>query len=124
MQRQFTAYRALAIIVGILLTVLVFVAVPFKYLPADGSSAQSFGTDLTSVVGVAHGWFYIAYLIVSVTIIRRARWSLGFSILVLLAGLVPILIFFVEQMVVGRLRAQFPELVSTGSTTGDASTTG
>ncbi|MDQ6642010.1 MAG: hypothetical protein M3Y66_05880, partial [Actinomycetota bacterium] len=42
----------LAIIVGILLTLLVFVAMPLKYLVAGGTSAQHFGDVLTSIVGV------------------------------------------------------------------------
>ena len=113
MQKLFTAYRVLATIVGILLTILVFVAVPLKYLPDDGTSTQTFGEDLTSIVGVTHGWFYIAYVAVSLVIVRRSRWSIGFSLLTLLAGLIPILIFSVERQVVRRLRAQHPELAAT-----------
>jgi integral membrane protein len=108
--KLFNAYRVLATVVGILLTILVFVAVPLKYLPDDGTSAQTFGQDLTSIVGVTHGWFYIAYLGVSLVIVRRSRWSVGFSLLVLLAGLIPILIFWVESRVVRRLRAENAEL--------------
>jgi integral membrane protein len=74
----FSAYRVLAIIVGVLLTVLVFVAVPLKYLPAEGSSLQVTGDHLTAFVGVAHGWIYMVYLAVSFFLSRRARWSLGF----------------------------------------------
>lgn len=110
MTKLFPAYRILATTVGILLTVLVFVAVPLKYLPDTGTSQQVFGNNLTAIVGVAHGWFYIAYLIVSFLIARRSRWRLGFTLLTLLAGLIPILIFWVEIQVVRRLRAQYPEL--------------
>lgn len=110
MQKLFNAYRVLATIVGILLTILVFVAVPLKYLTDDGTSVQTFGEDLTSIVGVTHGWFYIAYLGVSLVIVRRSRWPIGFSLLILLAGLVPILIFWVESRVVRRLRAENAEL--------------
>ena len=110
MSRLFNAYRVLATVVGILLTILVFVAVPLKYLSADGSSNADLGETLTSVVGVTHGWIYIAYLGVSLVIARRSRWPLGFTLLTLLAGLVPILIFWVERQVVRRLRTQYPEL--------------
>jgi len=109
----FTAYRVLALIVGVLLTVLVFVAMPLKYFPADGTSLQVTGEHLTSFVGIAHGWIYMVYLGVSFFLSRRARWSLPFTLLVLLAGLVPILIFWVERQVVRRLRSQYPELAST-----------
>ena len=48
MRNLFSAYRVLAMIVGVLLTVLVFVAVPLKYLPADGTSLQLTGDHLTA----------------------------------------------------------------------------
>lgn len=110
MVKLFNAYRFLATIVGVLLTILVFVAVPLKYLSDDGTSAQTFGENLTSIVGVTHGWFYIAYVAVSLVIVRRSRWPIGFALLTLLAGLVPILIFWVESRVVRRLRDENPEL--------------
>ena len=74
----------LAIIVGILLTVLVFVAVPLKYFPDEGTSTQVFGENLTSIVGVVHGWIYIAYVAVAFFLSRRVKWGPGFTVLVLL----------------------------------------
>jgi integral membrane protein len=110
----FTAYRVLAMIVGVLLTVLVFVAVPLKYFPGDGSSLQVTGDNLTAFVGVAHGWIYMVYLVVSFALSRRLRWAWAFTGLVLLAGLIPILIFWVERRVTQRVRAEHPELVTAG----------
>ena len=110
--RLFPAYRVLAMIVGVLLTILVFVAVPLKYFPADGTSLQQFGDQLTSIVGVAHGWIYMVYLVVSFALSRRMRWPVPFTILVLLAGLIPILIFWVEHQVTLRVRREHPELAS------------
>jgi integral membrane protein len=110
----FPAYRVLALIVGVLLTVLVFVAMPLKYLPADGSSLHVTGDHLTAFVGIAHGWIYMVYLGVSFFLSRRTRWSLPFTLLVLLAGLVPILIFWVERRVTQRVRRENPELATAG----------
>jgi integral membrane protein len=109
----FSAYRVLALVVGVLLTALVFVAMPLKYLPAEATSPQVLGDHLTTFVGIAHGWIYMVYLVVSFFLSRRARWSLGFTVLVLLAGLVPILIFWVERQVTHRVRREHPELVAT-----------
>jgi integral membrane protein len=105
----FSAYRILAPIVGVLLAFCSFVVLPMKYLATDGTTVQKLGENL-SILWVAHGWFYIAYVIVAFLIARKARFSLQFSILVLLAGLIPLLIFWVEGRVTSRLRAQFPEL--------------
>ena len=125
MRNLFTAYRVLAMIVGVLLTVLVFVAMPLKYLADEGTSLQATGDDLTMYVGIAHGWIYMVYLAVAFALSRRLRWPMPFTGLVLLAGVVPILIFWVERQVTQRVRRERPELVvSTSSTTGGGSTSG
>jgi integral membrane protein len=102
----------LAIVVGILLTSLVFVAMPLKYLLTEGTGAQVFGDHLTTVVAVGHGYLYLAYLLVSFLLWRQTRWPLPFAVLVLLAGLLPVLIFFIERMVNRRVRRENPELVT------------
>lgn len=106
----FTLYRVLAPVVGVLLATLVFVGVPLKYLATQGTSMQSFGSDVTAVVGVAHGFLYMAYLVVAFLLWRWARWPIAFAILVLLAGLIPLVIFWVERSVVRRFREEYPEI--------------
>lgn len=112
MKKLFGIYRVLAIVVGVLLTILVFVGLPLKYLTTDGTSLQQTGDTITTVVGIAHGWLYMAYVIVAFLLARRARWSLPFTLLALAAGLIPILIFWVEHRVTQRMRAEHPELAS------------
>ena len=112
MKNLFNTYRVLAIVVGILLTVLVFVGLPLKYLTADGTSLQHTGELVTTVVGIAHGWLYMAYVVVAFFLSRRARWTLPFTLLALAAGLIPILIFWVEHRVTQRVRTEHPELVA------------
>jgi len=102
----FRAYRVLAILVGVLLTVLVFVAMPMKYFLTEGSDLQSFGDSLTMVVAIGHGYLYMAYLVVAFFLARKARWTLGFTLLMLVAGLVPVLIFFVEHWVARKFLAE------------------
>ena len=111
MRRLFTTYRVLAIVVGILLAFGTFVAIPLRYLTTEGSDAQELG-DTLSLVWVLHGWMYMVYLVVAFLFARRSRWSLPFTLLMLVAGLVPILIFWVEHRVVQRTRVEHPELVS------------
>jgi integral membrane protein len=109
----FPTYRVLAIVVGTLLTILVFVGMPLKYLPTEGTSPQVFGDNVTAIVGVTHGFLYMAYLVVAFLLWRYARWSLPFAVLVLAAGVLPILIFFIEHEVTKRIREEHPELVAT-----------
>ena len=108
MEKLFGAYRILAPIVGVLLTFNSFVVLPMKYLLTDGSTLQKLGEDL-SVLWVVHGWFYMAYFVVAFLLARRSRWSIQFTLLMLVAGLVPVLIFWVERVVVRKVRAEQPE---------------
>jgi len=107
--RLFTAYRVLAIIVGVLLAFCSLVALPLKYLATDGSSLQTFGED-ASIMWVAHGWVFIIYVVVTFLLAREARWSIPFTVLALVAGLIPLVIFWVERSVVRRMREEHPEL--------------
>jgi integral membrane protein len=102
------AYRILAYVVGVLLAFGALVVLPCKYLLTDGSTLQKFGED-ASIVWLFHGWIYIVYFIVTFFLAVRVRWTIPFTILVLVAGLIPLLIFWVEHWVMQRLKADNPE---------------
>lgn len=110
MDKLFFAYRILAPVVGVLLTFNSFVVLPMKYLLTEGTDLQRLGEDL-SVLWVVHGWFYMAYFVVAFLLARRSRWSTKFTLLMLVAGLVPVLIFWVERWVVAKVRAESPDIV-------------
>ncbi len=105
----FNAYRLLAIVVGVLLAFCALVALPTKYLLTEGSGLQRFGED-ASIMWVVHGWIFMVYVVVAVLLARRARWSLGFTLLMLVAGLVPLIIFWVERVVARKVREETPDL--------------
>ena len=91
-------FRVMAWVTGVMLLVLVFVAMPMKYLGDDES--------LVRVVGVAHGWLYIVYLIAALTLAYQARWRPLKTILVVLAGTVPFASFVAERKVVADARQE------------------
>jgi integral membrane protein len=105
-----SAYRILAYVVGVLLAFGALVVMPCKYLLTEGSTLQSFGVD-ASVVWVFHGFIYIVYVVVTFFLAVRARWTIPFTLLVLAAGLIPLLIFWVEHWVMQRLKTDHPELL-------------
>jgi integral membrane protein len=107
--RLVTAYRVLAIVVGILLAFGSLVVLPLEYLLTDGSTLQQFGED-ASIVWLVHGWVFAVYVVVTFFLARKAGWSVAFTILALVAGLVPLLIFWVEHQVMTKLRAENPDL--------------
>ena len=115
MSKLFPAYRVLAIIVGVLLAFCSLVAMPLKYLATDGSGLQRFG-EQASIMWVAHGWVFIIYVVVSFLLWRQTRWSLPFALLVLVSGLIPLVIFYVERVVTRRIREEHPELAPAGVT--------
>ena len=91
-----TRYRVMAYVTGVLLVVLLFVAMPMKYIGDDDS--------LVRVVGIAHGWLYMAYVITALQLALQARWSLLKTVLVALAGTIPFASFVAERRVVRDLR--------------------
>jgi len=107
----FNTYRVLAFVVGVLLLVGTAGSV-LKYGLPDGGSLQQLGADLTPV-WVVHGWVYMVYVVVAFVLTQRAGWPLPRFLLMMIAGLVPALIFWVERRVAGQLREEHPELAST-----------
>ncbi|GAA5105091.1 hypothetical protein GCM10023339_00640 [Alloalcanivorax gelatiniphagus] len=109
MRPLFLLYRVLAFVVGVALAFCALVAAPMKYLFPEGSDIQELGESL-SILWALHGTIYMVYVLVALLFAYRARWTPQFTLLMLVAGLVPLLMFFVEQRVAQRARAEHPEL--------------
>lgn len=94
--RLLVLYRVLAIVTGTGLVILTFVGLPLKY---------GFGRPtVVTVVGIAHGWLFMAYVLVTLVLWYSRRWPLVKLGLVLLAGTVPVATFFAERRVVADER--------------------
>lgn len=89
-------YRVTAWLTGIGLLVLVFVAMPLKYL-ADVPGP-------VAVVGVTHGFLYMAYIVATLLLAERVRAKPLEALVVLVAGTIPIASFVAERAVTRRLR--------------------
>ena len=96
MNAALTRFRVMAYIVGVFLLVLVLVAMPLKYL-ADQPT-------LVAIVGPVHGFLYMVYLVTAFDLAVRAKWPFGRTILVLLAGTIPVMSFVAERKVTGWVR--------------------
>jgi integral membrane protein len=86
-------YRVMAYITGVVLVILCVLAI-----------LQVFVSDAAAVnaVGTTHGILYIVYLIAAYTLSRRLRMRIGPTVLLLLAGTIPVLTFIVERRVSHR----------------------
>jgi integral membrane protein len=89
-------YRVVAYIVGVLLLVLVGIAMPLKYF-ADQST-------LVAVVGPIHGFVYMVYLVVAFDLAVRAKWTFLRTLVILLAGTIPVMSFVAERKVTSWIR--------------------
>jgi len=86
-------YRVMAYITGVVLIVLCFVGIP---LQIAGHPA------VANDVGVLHGILYIIYLVCAWQLARRLRLAVKPTLIMLLAGTVPIMTFIVERWVTRR----------------------
>jgi integral membrane protein len=89
-------YRVMAYVTGVVLMILCFVGIPL----------QIFAHNLVVVnyVGTTHGILYMIYLVVAFLMTRQIGLKLASpsTLLVLLAGTIPVLTFVVERWVTRR----------------------
>jgi integral membrane protein len=71
---------------------------------------------LVAIVGPLHGFLYMVYLVTAFDLAVRAKWAFGRTILVLLAGTVPVMTFVAEHKVTGWVRAKIPAAGATART--------
>jgi len=89
-----TRYRVMAYIVGVLLIVIVFVGIPLQVFAHNDA--------IVNYVGTTHGILYLLYLVMAYLLTRRLRLTLGQTVIVLLAGTIPVMTFVVERWVTRR----------------------
>lgn len=113
MNRALTAYRTMAMIVGVLLIILCLIGVPLHYgylvvpeLLPKGGTGWEIGAAISAYLGVAHGWLYMIFLACAFWLSRKAEWELPFTIVTLVSGTVPILSFWAEHRATQRVRRE------------------
>jgi integral membrane protein len=80
-------YRVMAYITGVVLIILCFVGIPLQIAGHP---------QVANNVGVVHGVLYIIYLVFAWILSRKLRLANGPTVLLLLAGTVPVMTFIVE----------------------------
>ncbi|MEU6364164.1 DUF3817 domain-containing protein [Streptomyces sp. NPDC046931] len=98
-----TRYRVMAYVTGVLLVLLTLGVIAKYVLDVNGAA------DFTRVVGIAHGWLYVIYLVFAFDLGSKAKWPVGKQLWVLLAGTIPTAAFFVERKVTHELEARAAE---------------
>ncbi len=111
MRGAFVRFRFMAYVVGVMLLILVFGMI-MKY----GFDQEVF----VEVAGPIHGFLYVIYLVTVIDLAVKAKFSIVYTVLVMLAGTIPFVSFFAEYKVARRMA---PALAaeSAGTTAGVAS---
>ncbi|WP_018154942.1 DUF3817 domain-containing protein [Demetria terragena] len=99
---KLTFFKVMAFIVGIGLLVLV----------AEMVLWYGFENDALKWWPQPHGLIFVIYVVATAILGFAVRWSLGRMVLVMLAGCVPFLSFWVERRVAAEVEAQLASLES------------
>jgi integral membrane protein len=86
-------YRVMAYVTGVVLMVLCFVGIPLQV-----AGHPTVAND----VGTAHGILYLIYLVTAYLLARKLKLATGPTVLLLLAGTIPVLTFVVERWMTRR----------------------
>jgi integral membrane protein len=79
----------MAYITGVLIIVVCFAGIPLQL--------AAHNTFIANDIGTLHGFLYIVYIVVAYILAQKLKMKLGPTIVLLLAGTVPIMTFFVER---------------------------
>ncbi len=87
-------YRVMAYVTGVVLVILCFVGIPLQVFAHNEA--------VVNYVGTTHGILYMIYLVTAYLLARRLRLAIAPTVLLLLAGTIPILTFVVERWMTRR----------------------
>jgi integral membrane protein len=91
-------YRVMAYVTGVVLATSCLVGLSFwPWYVGEGAAG---------VLWTAHGWLYVLYVAAAFHLAYRLRWKPVRTVLVLLAGTVPLMSFVAERRVTADLRRQ------------------
>jgi len=82
-------FRITAFLEGISYLLLLFVAVPIKYLNGD--------PQYVKLLGMPHGLLFVAYIVLAIWLKPDFKWSKKDFIIVLLASVIPFGTFYFEK---------------------------
>lgn len=82
-------FRLIAFIEGISYLVLLFIAMPIKYLLGE--------PIVVKLVGMAHGGLFILFLVLLFITAKEYKWNISFISMAFIASLVPFGTFYLEK---------------------------
>lgn len=89
LKNKFSQFRAISIIEGISYLILIFIAMPLKYIFQEPLAVK--------IVGMLHGIFFILFCLALYNALKEYKWSLKFSIKLFIYSLFPFLFILIEK---------------------------
>ncbi|WP_456438141.1 DUF3817 domain-containing protein [Psychroserpens sp.] len=85
----FNSFKVIALLEGISYILLLFVAVPIKYLADD--------PQYVKLLGMPHGLLFVAYIVLAVLLVAKLKWNGKTLLIVLAASIIPFGTFYVDR---------------------------
>ncbi len=85
----FNSFKIIALLEGISYILLLFVAVPIKYLADD--------PQYVKLLGMPHGILFVAYVVLAVLLSAQLKWNGKTLFIVLVASIIPFGTFYVDR---------------------------
>lgn len=82
-------FRIIALLEGISLLVLLFIAMPIKYIWD--------APQMVSTVGMAHGVLFLMYIVFAILVYTELKWVRKTLAIVMFASIIPFGTFYVEK---------------------------
>ncbi|MBL3698643.1 DUF3817 domain-containing protein [Leucobacter luti] len=128
-RKALSFYKVTSVITGVMLLLLVAVMVmkyafnvqlflftpnamaEFVPLAPEGVDSDFVpqGFDLFKAILIAHGWFYVIYLVSDFMLWSPMRWGFGRFLLIALGGVIPFMSFFLEARIVRQVSSFLDE---------------
>ncbi len=89
MQIMIKLFKIIAFLEGISLLLLLFIAMPLKYIWEMPQMVQ--------VVGMAHGILFLGYIALAFMVYNELKWSLKTLAIVMIASIIPFGTFYIEK---------------------------
>jgi integral membrane protein len=82
-------FRSISLLEGVSLLILLFVAMPLKYIWGNPQYVR--------VVGMAHGLLFIAYIIFAIMTKFKLNWKIETLFIVFIASIIPFGTFYIDK---------------------------
>ncbi len=87
--------RVLGFLEGVSWLVLLFVAVPMKYIGHDPS--------LVKAIGPVHGFLFVLFVLYTIWVGNEQNWKLGTTLKILLGSIVPFGTFYIDRKILSHV---------------------